>query len=189
MNKKCLCLIIIAFLGFSIAYPFLLEWLYVLGQDYPLITTCYEPNDILSYSATVISTGIAIIAMVIALETPKPHFAIKHAITENEEGIAVFIELYNTGTNDFEIQNFDLCDKKHHKFASISECAPFTIKSNSSKAFIISVDKLKRYLKAITKTYDGRNAEYAIRLSINKTLYINAGELGYYLSLGGVNNG
>lgn len=188
MNKKYMWLAI-ALAVLSCAFPVFVEQLYSLGESHPLVTTYYTPSDILSYSATIVSTWIAVVAIVIAVETPKPHVKIKHALTEDTEGIAVYIELYNVGANDFEVQCFELCNKQRQGFAALSECAPFIIKTNSCKSFTVSIDRMKGYLKSITGTVDANNAEYAVRLSINKTIFLNTGDLEYYLSLGGSEHG
>ncbi len=185
MNRKRTAILLFCAAIFCVCFPFLIEFLYDIGENHPIIITNYEQSDILSYATTSIGLIISLIALYISVDAYIPNFSVRHAISENEEGIAVFIELYNNSPHDYEIQGFELCDKrKRMSHVSISNCAPFILKSKSCKAFFISVDRMKRYIKSVSKTNNAADTEYAIILSIGKSVYIKTGELSHYLELG-----
>lgn len=189
MNRKRTAILLICAAIFCIGFPFLLEFLYDFGEKYPIIVTNYEQSDILTYATTAVGLSVSLIALYVSIGASIPDFSICHAITEENGSIAICIELYNNSPHDYEIRGFDLCDKrKRMAYVSVSNCEPFILKSKSCKKFFVTTERMKRYLRFLSKTNDTnknvKNAEYRIRLAMEKSIYIKTGDLFKYLQLG-----
>ena len=185
MNRKRTVILLFCAVFFCVGFPFLIEFLYDIGENHPIIITNYEQSDVLSYATTSIGLVISLIALYISIGTSVPDFSVRHALTENEEGLAVYIELYNNSQHDYEIQGFELCSGgKRMSRVSISRCEPFILKSKTCKVFEVSIERMKKYLQYVSKTNNAKNVKYEIALSIGKSIYIKTGDLSHYLELG-----
>lgn len=185
MNRKRTSILLLCAVAFCIGIPFVIELLYDIGENHPIIVTDYEQSDILSYSATAIGLMVSLIALYISIDASVPNFTVRHAISETEEGIAVFIELYNNSPHDYEIQGFELCSGgKRMSRVSISRCEPFILKSKSCKVFEVSIERMKKYLQYVSKTNNTKDVKYEIALSIGRSIHIKTGDLSHYLELG-----
>ena len=181
MKKKYYILTII-FIIFCIVLPFAIEHLYIIGKTHPVIHTMYTASDLLGYVATVVGLVISIIAFFLSLHSNELNLTIKHALTisdKNKE--ALVIQICNNSTFDCNINSVELCNKKERIFAHIISSPPFTVKAKGYVDFIVEVERIEKIIENICKNEKKDKTQYCIRLSLNKTIYLNTSELVEYL--------
>lgn len=177
MNKKYL-FVCILFAIIAISLPWIVCYTYPAQQSLQAeskhwFSLPYTPNEMLIYIITALGAFSSFIAIVIALGGRQPTFAIKHAITANEAGIAVWIQILNTSTITCEIHQFDLWGKKERLSVSLLKEPPFVLNPGCTKDVIIPVKELEDDLKY----YSSKKVSYEIRTSFSRSYYHSIHEL------------
>lgn len=182
MKKKYIIILV----GLSIMcaiLPFLVEWLYDIGETIPIIKTHYDASDVLGYIASVIGLIISTIALFYSLHTNDVDISIKHAHTISEkDNDAICIELSNNSTFDCHVMSVELCNLKDRIFCHIASTPPFSIQGKANVNFIVEVGQIQKVLSSVKKKRKEKDIKYCIRLSIGKNIYLKADELFKYLS-------
>ncbi len=176
--KKKYCILTIALIIVCIILPIAIERLYILGETHPLIFTTYSASDILGYIATVIGLVISVVAIFLSLQTNEIQLSIKHAFTLNDNNKeSLVIQICNNSVFDCNIDSVEICNKKQRRYAHIVSTPPFSISAKGHKDFVVEIDRIEKILNSLKLSKDKSKAKYCIRLSLNKTIYLNTNEL------------
>ncbi len=173
---------IAVFVVLCILMPFLIEWLYRIGDSFPLIHTIYSASDVLGYVSGVIGLVISMVAIFLSLRAEEHDLGIRHAITvgkNNKE--AIEIQIINNSTFDCNIDSVELCNKRQRIYCHIISSPPFTVKAKGHTDFTVEAERIERLFQSMGMRQNRRKAKYCIRLSLNKSVYISAAELVRYL--------
>ena len=173
--------IILAFLLICLLLPFAIEWVYDLGDKYPIIHTSYSQGEILGYCATVVGLLISILALLISLKSDDVHLNIRHAITNTDKDLGILIEIKNDSLFDCNISSVELCNKKKRHFAHIVHSPPFSIPAKGIKSFAIDIADIRKVLNCLPDSNNSKSVYYCIRLSLNQTIYLKSNELYEYI--------
>ena len=171
MNKKywVMCAV---FVVIAISLPWIIYNIYPAQHELQTESKClsslpYTRNEILTYIITALGAFFSFLAIVIALSGRQPTFSIKHAITANEGGIAVWIQILNTSTVTCEIHQFELWDKNKRQSVPLLKEKPFVLNPGCTKDIIVSVKELENDLQY----FSTKKVTYAIRTSFSRSYY------------------
>lgn len=168
----------ILFVVVAISLPWIVCNIYRVQHEFQTESKCwgslpYTPNEMLTYIITAFSAFFSFIAIVIALSGRQPTFSVKHAITANEAGIAVWIEILNTSSITCEIHQFDLCGKRERLTVPLLKEKPFVLNPGCTKDLIIPVKKLEENLQR----FSTKKVTYVIRTSFSRSYHQDIREL------------
>ena len=166
------------FVVIAISLPWIIYNIYPAQHELQTESKClsslpYTRNEILTYIITALGAFFSFLAIVIALSGRQPTFSIKHAITANEGGIAVWIQILNTSTVTCEIHQFDLWGKSERLAVPLLKEKPFVLNPGCTKDVIIPVKELEADLH----WFSTKKVTYAIRTSFSRSYYQDIHEL------------
>lgn len=114
-RRKFICCIIV-FLICVLLMPFIIDWLYKVGETSPIIVLPFSPSDMLSYCAATLGIAISLLALFIALSENDPKIKIKPStFIISGEPSQVGIEIINEGSNELQISDIGLISPKKIK--------------------------------------------------------------------------
>lgn len=177
MNKKYFVMCIL-FVVIATSLPWIICNIYPVQHELQTESKCwgslpYTPNEMLTYIITALSTFFSFIAIVIALSGREPTFSIKHAITANETGIAVWIQILNTSSITCEIHQFDLWGKSERLSVPLLKEKPFVLNPGCTKDIIIPIKELEEDLQY----FSTKKVTYEIRTSFSRSYHQGIHEL------------
>ena len=173
MRRKYITILII--LGIvCLLLPFAIDFIYDVGEAYPIFYTRYSASDILSYVATVIGLTVSVIAIILSLKNNELHIKIKHSHTfTKDDKEAIYYEIINDSLFDCRIISFELVNKngKHH--CKVFWKPPFNIKAKNSYYEIVDIESVRKYYEIVAKGNPKGRVYYYIRTSLNQNLYLS----------------
>lgn len=177
MNKKYICMCIL-FAVIAICLPWIIYNIYPVQHEIQTESKCwssfpYTPNEMLIYVITALGALFSFIAIAIALSGRQPTFSIKHVITADEIGLAVWIQILNTSTITCEIHQFDLWGKRERLSVPLLKEQPFVLNPGCTKDIIIPVKELEDNLRC----FSTKKVSYAICTSFSCSYYHSLREL------------
>lgn len=178
MNKKYAVICIIIFVVIAICLPRFICIIYSDQHELQTESKCwgslpYTPNEMLIYIITALGALFSFIAIVIALSGRQPTFSIKHAITANEAGIAIWIQILNTSAITCEIHQFDLWSKSERLSVPLLKEEPFVLNPGCTKDIIIPVKEMKEDLQC----FSTKKVTYEISTSFSRSYHHSICEL------------
>ena len=181
--KRKYWILLLAFLCVCFTLPFLVERMYIIGEQYPIIYTNYSQSDVLGYISSVIGLIVSVLAILLSIQANEIDIKITHAFAMSEEGNeALLIEICNRSGFDCQINSVEVCNKKNRIFAHLIRTPPFEVKAKNSSEFIVETETIKKTLSRLEK--QGRkNIRYCIRLTGNSRLYLHTKDLYKHLDI------
>jgi len=186
VKKRNICFIVL-FIVFSAILPFLIEWLYKIGETNPLITSMYNQSDLLSYISSVLAFLLALIAIFLDVSNNDIKLALDYGTMADKGELCARINIINNGNIDCEIQNIYLFGKGRLYIELFDNFeSPYEHKAKSSKPMLIKMTELNEKVNEIKE--HGKSKHYKIRISLttNKNIDISDKKLTKFLFL--VNN-
>lgn len=173
MKKKYI--IILTALGvICLLLPFVIDFLYDVGETHPICHTRYSASDILSYVATVIGLVISVIAIIFSLQNNELHIKIKHSHTfTKDDKEAIYYEIINNSLFDCKIISFELVNKKGKHYCKVFWKPPFNIKAKNSYYEIVDIESVRKHYESVAKSNPKGKVYYYIRTSLNQNLYLS----------------
>lgn len=173
MKKKYI--IILTALGvICLLLPFVIDFLYDVGETHPICHTRYSASDILSYVATVIGLVISVIAIIFSLQNNELHIKIKHSHTfTKDDKEAIYYEIINDSLFDCKIISFELANNKGKHRCKVFWKPPFNIKAKNSYYEIVDIESVRKYYEMVAKSNPKGKVYYYIRTSLNQNLYVS----------------
>lgn len=177
MSKKYRKIILI-FSFICVILPFFVEWLYILGETYPIISTIYTQSDVLGYISASIGLIVSLIALCLSLSATEVNMELSHASTVNEFfKDEVVIEIKNLNNFDCDVNSIEICNVKKHRYAHIVSTPPFTVPAMGIEAFAVEVERIQEILTRIQGDSPQRHIKYCIRTSLGNSIYLSSKEL------------
>ena len=171
-RKHILILIILGVV--CLLLPFAIEFIYGVGETYPIYYTRYSASDVLSYIATVIGLMLSVIAIMLSLQNNELQIKIKHSHTitkDNKEGI--YYEIINDSLFDCNIISFELANKKGKHHCKVFWKPPFNVKAKNSYYEIVDIESVKKHYESVAKSNPKGKVYYYILTSTNHNLYLS----------------
>ena len=178
MKKNNLIAGLVLFAAVVILLPFLIMWMYELGEKYPIIKTPFSASDMLSYAASITGALTGLVALIYSIISNSPRFHISHATTCNERNEeCVLISIINDSLFECEILSVSITNKEHNHRAHIIRTGPFEIKAKTAKSFNVPSSQARKVIQLFKKERDIDRLFYELYLGTGGVAYLKADEL------------
>ncbi len=139
---------LICFAGFSLVLPFFIDWLYRVGQKYPIIRTGFSQGEALGYITTVIAAALAITAIFLEETSKSVRLLLTGGRRNTKEKQVIKIKINNIGHIDCTVVSVALaCKTMSIIWRDFPATYPYELKAKKCFTIEIGVSDLKDQIK------------------------------------------